>query len=53
MPHRRFLLRDVATWLMHQDKDTLDFLTARRAERAKLPDGDEKSRIQKEFFLGW
>src|SRR5208283_4062708 len=51
MPHRRQLLWNVSTWLMHQHAGTMEFLTARRAEWAKLPDGDEKSRIRKEFFL--
>ena len=51
MSHRRWLLWDVATGVMHQDKGTLDFLRTCKAEWAKLPDGDEKSRVQKEFFL--
>jgi hypothetical protein len=51
MPHRRQLLWDVATGIMLQHRGTLDFLTARRAEWAKLPEEDEKDRIRKEFFL--
>jgi hypothetical protein len=51
MPHRRQLLWDVATAIMLQHKGTLDFLTARKAEWAKLPEEDEKSRVRKEFFL--
>jgi hypothetical protein len=51
MPHRKWFLWQVATSVMHQHKGTQDYLTACQAEWAKLPDGDEKSRIQKEFFL--
>lgn len=51
MPHRKWFLWDVATSVMHQHKGTQDYLTACRAEWAKLPEGDEKSRTRKEFFL--
>jgi hypothetical protein len=51
MPHRRWFLRDVATSVMHQHKGTQDYLTTCRAEWEKLPEGDEKSQVQKEFFL--
>ncbi len=51
MPHRRWFLWDVATSIMHQHKGTLEFLTVRKGEWEKLPDGDEKSRISKEFFI--
>jgi hypothetical protein len=51
MPHRRLLLWDVATGVMLQHKGTLEFLSVRRAEWAQLPDGDQKSRVQKQFFL--
>jgi hypothetical protein len=51
MPHRRQLLWDVATGIMLQHKGTLDFLIARRAEWAKIPEEDQKERIRKEFFL--
>lgn len=36
---------------MHQHKGTQDYLTTCRAEWEKPPEGDEKSRVQKEFFL--
>jgi hypothetical protein len=51
MPHRRFLLRDIAPALMLQHKGTMEYLTARRAEWAKLGQGREKSRLDMEFFL--
>jgi hypothetical protein len=51
MPHRRWFLRDVATGIMHQHKGTLEFLTARKAEWAKLSQGSEKARLYMEFFL--
>src|SRR5260370_35020447 len=51
MPHRRFLLRDIASGLMLQHKGTIEYLTARKAQWAKLRQGNEKSRIDMEFFL--
>src|SRR5260370_4151909 len=51
MPHRRFLLRDIASGLMLQHKGTIEYLTARKAEWAKLRQGNEKSRLDMEFFL--
>jgi hypothetical protein len=51
MPHRRFLLRDIAPALMLQHKGTMEYLTARRAEWARLGQGSEKSRLDMEFFL--
>jgi hypothetical protein len=51
MPHRHYLLRDIATTLMLQHKGTMEYLTARKAEWAKLRQGTEKSRLDMEFFL--
>jgi hypothetical protein len=35
MPHRRFLLQDVAPWLMHQDDGTRKYLASRKPEWKK------------------
>jgi len=51
MPHRRYLLRDLVPVLMLKHKGTLEYLTARKAEWAKLRQGSEKSRLNMEFFL--
>ena len=51
MPHRRYLLRDLMPALMLQHKGTMDYLTARKTEWAKLRQGSEKSRLNMEFFL--
>lgn len=51
MPHRQYLLRDLAPTLMLEDDDTLKYLSARKAEWAKLRQGSEKSRQDMEFFL--
>ncbi len=51
MPHRRFLLRDMAPALMLQHKGTMEYLTARKAVWAKLGQGSDKSRLDMEFFL--
>src|SRR5260370_8611062 len=51
MPHRRFLLRDIASGLMLQHKGTIEYLTARKAEWTKLRQGNEKSRLDMELFL--
>jgi hypothetical protein len=51
LPHRRFLLRDIAPALMLQHKGTMEYLTARKAEWAKLRQRSEKSRLDMEFFL--
>jgi hypothetical protein len=51
MPHRRTLLRDIATTLMLQHKGTMEYLAACKAEWAKLPRASEKTRIDMEFFL--
>jgi hypothetical protein len=51
MPHRRYLLRDIATALMLQHKGTLEYLSTRKTEWAKLRQGSEKSRLDMEFFL--
>jgi len=51
MPHRRYLLRDLAPALMLQHKGTLEYLTKKKAEWAKLRQGSEKSRLDMEFFL--
>jgi hypothetical protein len=51
LPHRRFLLRDMAPALMLQHKGTMEYLTARKAEWAKLGQGSDKSRLDMEFFL--
>jgi hypothetical protein len=51
MPHRRCLLRDLAPVLMLQDKGTLEYLTRKKAEWAKLRQGSEKSRLGMDFFL--
>ena len=50
MRHRRILLRDVASTLMLQDEGTKGYLSARKAEWAKLP-VNEKGRQDMEFFL--
>lgn len=51
MPHRQYLLRDLAPTLMLEDEETLKYLSARKAEWAKLRQGSEKSRLDMEFFL--
>jgi hypothetical protein len=51
MPHRRYLLRDIATTLMLQDEGTQQYLSARKAEWARLPQDSEKARLDTEFFL--
>jgi len=51
MPHRRYLLRDLAPALMLQHKGTMEYLTAKKAEWAKIPRNSEKSRLDMEFFL--
>jgi len=51
MPHRRYLLRDLVPALMLQHKGTLEYITAKKAEWAKLRQGSEKSRLNMEFFL--
>jgi len=51
MPHRQYLLRDLAPTLMLEDEETLKYLSARKAEWAKLRQGTEKSRQNMEFFL--
>jgi len=51
MPHRRYLLRDFAPALMLQHKGTLEYLTRKKAEWAKLRQGSEKSRLDMDFFL--
>ena len=51
MPHRRELLRDVATSLMLDDEEAGQYLTVRKAEWAKLRQENEKERLKMEFFL--
>ncbi len=51
MPHRQYLLRDVATSLMLDEEGTAQYLSARKAEWAKLRQGNEKQRLNMEFFL--
>ena len=51
MPHRQYLLRDVATSLMLEDEGTAQYLSARKTEWAKLRQGNEKQRLNMEFFL--
>lgn len=51
MPHRQYLLRDVATSLMLEDEGTAQYLSARKTEWAKLRQGNEKERLKMEFFL--
>jgi schlafen family protein len=51
MPHRRHLLRDLAPALMLQHNGTMEYLTAKKAEWAKIPRKSEKSRLDMEFFL--
>ena len=51
MPHRQYLLRDAATSLMLEDEGTAQYLSARKAEWAKLRRGNEKQRLNMEFFL--
>jgi hypothetical protein len=49
-PHRRILLRDIASTFMLQDEGTKEYLTTRKAEWAKLPQ-TEKGKLDMEFFL--
>jgi hypothetical protein len=51
MSHRQSLLRDAATVLMLEDEGTAKYLSVRKAEWAKLRQGDEKQRLDMEFFL--
>jgi len=51
MPHRRYMLRDLVPALMLRNKGTMEYLTARKAEWAKLRQGSDKSRLNMEFFL--
>jgi len=51
MPHRRWLLWDVASGIMLQHNGTAEFLAACRVEWEKLPEPSEKSRMEKQFFL--
>src|SRR5208282_5640342 len=51
MPHRRYMLRDLVPALMLRHKGTMEYLTARKPEWAKLGQGSEKSRLDMEFFL--
>ena len=51
MPHRQRLLRDIAPMLMVDDEGTMRFVSARKAEWAKLCQDTEKSRLSMEFFL--
>jgi hypothetical protein len=51
MPHRQYLLQDLATSLMLEDNGTAQYLSARKAEWAKLRHGNEKQRLKAEFFL--
>jgi hypothetical protein len=51
MPHRRYLLRDLVPALMLRHQGTMDYLTARKSEWAKLRQGSDKSRLNMEFFL--
>jgi len=51
MPHRRFLLRDIVPALMLQHEGTMQYISARKVEWAKLRQGSEKSRLNMEFFL--
>jgi hypothetical protein len=50
MRHRRILLRDVASTLMLQDEGSKGYVSARKAEWAKLP-LNEKGQQDREFFL--
>ncbi|OFW35136.1 MAG: hypothetical protein A3J28_05845 [Acidobacteria bacterium RIFCSPLOWO2_12_FULL_60_22] len=51
MAHRRYLLQDVAPWLMLQDKGTLKYLSERRAEWAKQFDNLDENDDHLELFL--
>ncbi len=51
MPHRRYLLRDIVPPLMLSHEGTLKYITERKAEWAKLRQGNAKSRLDMEFFL--
>jgi hypothetical protein len=51
MPHRRYLLRDLVPTLMLEDEETLNYVSTRKVEWAKLRQGSEKSRLNMEFFL--
>ena len=51
MPHRRYLLRDMATSLMLEDEATGEYLSIRKRDWAKIPSHNDKERIQMEFFL--
>ncbi|MGO8909787.1 MAG: NACHT domain-containing protein, partial [Bradyrhizobium sp.] len=51
MPHRRWLLWDVASGIMLQHKGTAEFLSACKVEWAKLPEPHENSRMEKQFLL--
>jgi len=51
MPHRRYVLWDVATSLMLQDHGTMAYLTERRSEWSKRLEGAGEDRERLEFFL--
>jgi hypothetical protein len=49
--YRRCLLRDIAIWLMHQDKGTRAYLMERRTAWATEIKAEGKARVELEFFL--
>jgi hypothetical protein len=51
MPHRRFDLQDVATWLMLQDEGTMRYLAERKTEWTKRLEDADEDREKLEFFL--
>ena len=51
MPHRRFILRDIAPSLMLEDEETKKYLSGRAAEWAKRTTDNDKDRENLKFFL--
>jgi hypothetical protein len=51
MAHRRLALRDVAPWLMLQDRGTQEYLSARRSEWSKRLEKAGRDRDALELFL--